>query len=148
MDHSMPKMKLVLRAFFVWGFIYLLFCPNSAMSSEICITKKCPSGTAVELTFVTKELVAMLPVEVNLKLTDGLGKPLSHARISCSLFLPNYDAGVNSPKLKQSEQDGLYKGIVIFTQAGEWNAHLIINYSGGKYEEVTLEIKNVLSKRS
>jgi len=118
---------------------------GSAMAAEYeqSVTKKGKSGVEVTMIFETDQLVAIMPVEVELQVVDSKGKPASNALVSCSMFMPNFATGSNRPKLEPMGMEGKYRGIVFFERAGLWHANLTINLADGSSEEMELEIGEV-----
>ncbi|MDH3998214.1 MAG: FixH family protein [Desulfuromonadales bacterium] len=108
------------------------------------MTRKCPSGLEVIMVFDADKLVTMQPVTTTLKILDPQGAPISNALVYCSFYIPNFATGANSPKIKATDQNGLYEGLVFFTHEGRWNVDLTINLPNGGYEEVTFNIDQVL----
>jgi len=114
-----------------------------AAEYEQSVTKKGKSGIEVTMIFETDQLVAIMPVEVELQVVDSKGKPASNALVYCSMFMPNFATGSNRPKLEPLGKDGKYRGIVFFERAGLWHANLTINLPDGSYEDLELEIGEV-----
>lgn len=108
------------------------------------LTRTCSSGVEVSIDFETDRLVALQPVPARLRIVDAAGAPVSGALVYCSLYIPNFATGSNSPKLKPGGQDGVYEGLLVFSREGTWNADLTINLPNGNYEEVTFTIERVL----
>lgn len=125
-------------------FFFSTISNSLTAESSLSINQKCPSGAEVNFTFNTSQLQALNPVTVNLKLTSPDGVPITGAQVYCSLYMPSYATGANNPKLTPDNNSGSYKGIVFFSQKGKWVAALTINYKDGGYEEVMLEIGDVL----
>lgn len=130
----------------VSGWVLLIgLLSGSAVAAEYeqSVKKKSKSGVEVTMTFETDRLVAILPVEVELRVVDSKGKPASDALVYCSMFMPNLATGSNRPKLEPLGKEGKYRGIVFFERAGLWHANLTINLPDGSYEDMELEIGEV-----
>ncbi|PLY04670.1 MAG: hypothetical protein C0624_05420 [Desulfuromonas sp.] len=108
----------------------------------------CKNGARAVLTFEASQLQVLSPVKANLKLIDKDDQPINSALVYCSLYIPNVATGANNPKLVQSEEGGIYNGVVFFGDAGKWKAALTINFPGGGYEELVLDIGQVMPKKS
>ncbi len=117
---------------------------NLYAKNEKDITKRCESGIEVTMGFQSDKLVALQPVEIQLKIVNAQGIPVPNALIYCSLYMPNFATGSNNPKLKPHDEDGGYKGVAFFSREGKWHANLTINLPDGTYDDVTLEIDKVL----
>ena len=82
------------------------------------------------------------PFTVNL--TGGTGKRLSDAAVSLRLIMPAMSMPLNKPKALW--QDDAYKGLAIFTMAGEWNAIMIIQRPGHDVIDLTFKLGQVRMK--
>lgn len=137
-----------LKSCVILGVVALLVCVNGAWASHFVVDATCKNGATATLVFETTRLEVLSPVKVRLKLQDHEKKPIDSALIYCSLYIPNVATGVNNPKLKAADEAGVYDGVMFFGDAGEWKASLTINFPGGGYEELVLDIGSVLAKES
>jgi len=137
-----------LRGCVLLGLVVSLVLVTSALAEGFKVDATCKNGATATLTFETTKLEALSPVKAELQLLDREKNPISSALVYCSLYIPNVATGANNPKLKQGDEEGVYNGVVFFGNAGEWKASLTINFPGGGYEELTLDIGLVAAKKS
>jgi len=132
-----------LRRWFVCGFIFIMLFILAGVSygTGVSSSHKSSLGGTITLEFDTSRLLVMQPVEAKISIVDAQNKPVNAALIFSSLYIPMYATGTNKPTIKQTNQDGVYSGIMFFNHAGVWNVDLTINYKDGAYEELSLNVE-------
>jgi hypothetical protein len=78
------------------------------------------------------------PVQLQVKLTDASGKPISGAQVKASLVMPLMDMGKNEISFTD-KGDGNYEGTGKFTMVGPWNV-IVTASAGGKTGEQRFDL--------
>lgn len=65
--------------------------------------------------------VPMQRAEFSISITDGQGRPLMGAEVSCDMTMPAMSMPPNRPRAVE-QSPGLYTTPVVFTMAGDWEA--------------------------
>ena len=123
---------------------FLLSVSISAFARELRLEKAMPEGGTAELTFAAKPLLTMTETPFTVKLTGGTGKVFSDAAVSLRLVMPAMAMPLNNPKALWQDDD--YKGLAIFTMAGEWNAIMLIQRPGHDLVDLTFKLGQVQMK--
>lgn len=112
------------------------------------LSHSCASGHRLTLELPGGELSVFKPVTARLKIVDSQGVPVAGALVYCSLYMPTQATGTNRPSLKPGNTAGVYEGILLFSQSGDWRAALTLNLPGGVYEEVEIAIDGVAAVKN
>ena len=133
--------RTALTTFFI---CFVLSFSASVFAAETRLEKAMPEGGTAVLTFAAEPLLTMTETPFTVKLTGSTGKFFSDAAVSLRLVMPTMAMPLNKPKALW--QDAAYKGIAIFTMAGEWNAIMIIQRPGHDVIDLTFKLGQVQMK--
>ncbi|MCK4508773.1 MAG: FixH family protein [Desulfuromonadales bacterium] len=123
---------------------FLLSFSTSVFAAETRLEKAIPEGGTAVLTFAADPLLTMTETPFSVKLTGSTGKVFSDAAVSLRLIMPAMSMPINKPKALW--QDDAYKGLAIFTMAGEWDAIMIIQRPGHDVIDLTFKLGQVQMK--
>ena len=97
-----------------------------------------PAGSAV-LEVQADALVTMTALPFRLLIKDAAGKPLTGAKVDCSLTMPSMSMPENRPKL--IERDGAYAGEMVLTcTMGDWRATCSREDTKGQRQTMTFDL--------
>ncbi|TLM68873.1 MAG: hypothetical protein FDZ69_01325 [Deltaproteobacteria bacterium] len=103
-----------------------------------------PAGSAT-LELQADELVTMTPIPFRLLVSDGAGRPVTGARVSCDMIMPSMTMPENRPRI--TERDGAYVGEMIFTCAmGAWRINCLAEKTDGSRQAMSFDIETVRMK--
>jgi len=72
----------------------------------------------------------MHEAEFSISITDGQGRPVEGAEVSCDMTMPAMPMPPNHPQAAE-QSPGVYKAPVMFTMAGEWEALIEVLLADG-----------------
>jgi hypothetical protein len=116
----------------VWALVLLAIAmPTlSACSVEPGSTAGASSSyTAVLLTKPARPAPMQVTV-LELTLTDAQGRPVTGAAVTMELTMPSMSMPPNRP-LVYELGNGVYASQALFTMAGEWEVHALVDQPGG-----------------
>jgi len=135
-----PASRLLLSLFT----ILLLWVPSAVLAAQTTIERPAFNKGKVTITFADAPLKTMTETPFAIEVTGDTGVSITDAKLSLSLDMPAMPMPPNRPAATWS--DGAYRGTVIFTMAGAWQASLFIKRPGYEQEEVIFEIEQVMMK--
>lgn len=118
-----------------------LFC-GIASAAETRTEKPTHGGGHAVLAFTDHPLKTMTETPFAIELCDARGNPVKEAKLSIGLDMPFMPMPPNHPAAAWVE--GAYRGIAVFTMAGAWQVHVLIEQPGAAPEKLVFDIEMVV----
>ena len=103
-----------------------------------------PSGVEATLELGAAPLVSMQPTPFTLTIKDRTGGPVHGLSITSDMTMPAMAMPPNNPKVIAADQG--YRGEMIFTMAGAWQAEFICRPAEGDSFSLVFDIPQVKMK--
>lgn len=132
-------MRLSLGLFLCWSLAFVSSV-QAATESGQHYRAVSTAGNVYELSIAAESLQTMQPLPVVVTVSTADGRPVSRAKLSCSLTMPAMAMPHNAPPLKESAEAGRYEGIFLLTMGGVWNVELSALHISGSRDAVVIEI--------
>jgi uncharacterized GH25 family protein len=113
-----------------------------ASAAETRIEKPTHGGGHAVLVLTDHPLKAMTETPFAIELYDAQGKPVKEAKLTLSLDMPFMPMPPNHPVTAWAED--AFRGVAVFTMAGAWQVHVVIEQPGAAPEKLVFDIEMVV----